>query len=49
MEAFQEMPEAARNEAFTSFLMFKVAVRTSDKDLGMWSWGTSGRVHSNLW
>jgi hypothetical protein len=48
MEAFQEMPKAARNEVFTSFLMFKVAVRTSDKDLGMWSWGTSGLIDSNL-
>ncbi|KAH0614706.1 uncharacterized protein H6S33_000342 [Morchella sextelata] len=35
MEAFQEMPKAARNEVFTSFLMFKVAVRTSDKDLAV--------------
>lgn len=35
-EAFNEMSEAARNEPFTRFLMFKIAVRTSDKDLGMW-------------
>lgn len=34
MEAFNEMSEAAQNEPFTNFLMFKVAVRTSDKDLG---------------
>jgi len=35
MEAFNEMPETARNEPFTKFLMFKIAVRASDKDLGM--------------
>lgn len=35
-EAFNEMSEAARNEPFTRFLMFKIAIRTSDKDLGMW-------------
>lgn len=34
MEAFNEMSEAARNEPFTRFLMFKIAMRTSDKDLG---------------
>lgn len=33
-EAFNEMPELARDSPASRFLMFKVALRTSDDDLG---------------
>lgn len=34
-EVFNDMPETAKNAPFTRFLMFKVALRNSDNDLGM--------------
>lgn len=34
-EVFNDMPAASKDAPFTRFLMFKVALRTSDDDLGM--------------
>jgi hypothetical protein len=35
METFHGMSETASDAPFTRFLMFKVALKTSDKELGM--------------
>lgn len=35
-EIFNDMSEAAKNAPLTRLLMFKVALRTSDEDLGEW-------------